>query len=505
MKWMFRTLVALSMVLMYSSFRENSNETTRSYAYSYENVLGTSFDLKVMAITELQADLAEQEALAEIDRLSNILSSYDKNSEFSRWQQTFGVPIKISSELFQVLRTYEEWIKNTGGALNPGAAAIINLWKNAASTQQFPAKEELALAVKNSQETHWILNAQDQTAIHNSRTTLVLNSFVKSYIIQKVADKLNAMEGISGVVVNIGGDIVVRGNSVEKVSIANPKSDAENAEKAGQLELRNKAIATSGNYRRGFMIQNKWFSHIVDGRTGLPAAEIISATVTHSNAEIAAALATTFNILSPGEAVLLAEKYPGTEYLIITKEGKQIKSNGWDAININQNVISPKSLAPTQKSWNKDFEVAISLELTRFEGRSRRPFVAIWVENSNKETVRTVALWFNKPRWLPDLKEWFRKNKDRYQNGSQDVYSISSATRAPGSYTLKWDGKNDNGEYVKPDTYTVYIEVVREHGGYELLKQVIECKKKPQQFSLTGSVEMNSATVEYKKTETVTN
>lgn len=505
MKWMFRTLAALSVVLMYSSFCTNSIKSPGSFAYSYENVLGTSFDLKVLAQTEGQADQAEKEALAEIDRLSNILSSYNRNSEFSRWQQTFDIPIKISPELFQVLSTYELWIKNTDGALNPGAAAIIKLWNNAASRQQFPAKEEIELAVKNSQQTHWILNAQDQTAIHNSRTDLVLNSFVKSYIIQKVADKLTALEGISGVVVNIGGDIVVRGNSIEKVSIADPKSDAENAGKAGLLELRNKAIATSGNYRRGFMIQNKWLSHIIDCRTGLPAAEIISATVTHSNAEIAAALATTFNILSPDEAALLAEKYPGTEYLIITKEGNRIKSNGWEATTIPNKKNNTGSIVPTQKSWNKDYEVAISLELTRFEGRSRRPFVAIWVENSNKETVRTVALWFNKPRWLPDLKEWFRKNKDRYQNGSQDVYSISSATRAPGSYTLKWDGKNDNGEYVKPDTYTVYIEVVREHGGYELLKQVVECKKKAQQFSLKGSIEMNSATVEYKKAETVTN
>lgn len=505
MKWIFRALAAVTLVFIYSSFRTNSNETPASFTYSYENVLGTSFDLNVQAKTESQADKAEAEALAEIDRLSAILSSYDKNSEFSRWQQTHGIPVKISSELFQVMKTYEEWIKNTGGALNPGAASIINLWKQAANSQQFPDAKAISLAVQNSQQTHWILNEKDQTAIHNSQNALVLNSFVKSYIIQIVAEKISAIEGITGVVVNIGGDIVALGNSVEKVTISDPRADAENDKKLALLELHNNAIATSGNYRRGFRIHQKWFSHIVDSRTGMPVEEIISATVLNKNAATAGALATAFNILNPDQAKLLAQKYPGTEYLIVTKEGIQIKSSGWDAMVVNDQAKASTPISPSQKTWNKDYEVAISVEFTRFEGRSRRPFVAVWIENSNKETVRTVALWFNKPRWLPDLKEWFRKNKDRYQNGSQDVYSISSATRAPGTYTLKWDGKNDNGEYVKPDTYTVYIEVVREHGGYELLKQVIECKKKPQQFSLKGSVELNAASVEYKKIETVTN
>lgn len=502
MKWMFRALVAVVLILIYSSF---SHEKASAYSYSYENVLGTSFDLKVKALSEAQADQAEITALAEIDRLSAILSSYDTQSEFSRWQQTHGIPVKISPELFEVLEAYDHWTQRTHGALNPGAAVIIRVWKEAVGAQQLPSDAQLANALQQSQQTHWILNRADQTALHNDNTPLLLNSFVKSYIIEKVAAKIRLLDGVSGVMVNIGGDIVVKGDLTEKIRIADPAADAENDHKLAEVAIRQKAIATSGNYRRGFKINNQWFSHIVDARTGKPAAGIISATVLNEDASIAGALATAFNIISPEEAMALASSYPGTEYLIVTRTGKQIKSKGWESLNITRPMTVDKSFTPSQKNWNKDFEVAVSLELTRFEGRSRRPFVAVWIEDSNKETVRTIALWFNKPRWLPDLKEWFRKNKDRYQNGAQDVYSISSATRAPGSYTLKWDGKNENGDYVKADTYTVYIEVVREHGGYELLKQVIDCKKKPQQFTLKGTEELNSATVEYKKIETATN
>lgn len=502
MKWIFRALAAIGLIVIYSSFR---HETPAAYSFSYENVLGTSYDLKVKALSEAHADAAESVSLSEIDRLSAIFSSYDPQSEFSRWQQTHQIPVKISAELFEVMEAYDSWTQQTRGALNPGAAAIINIWKEAAKKQQIPEKNQLSLAVQKTNSSHWLLNRAEQTATHLDNSPLVMNSFVKSYIIQKVAAKLMALNGISGVMVNIGGDIVTKGDMTERISIVDPLADAENDRKLTHLNIRQKAIATSGNYRRGFKINNNWYSHIIDARTGQPAAEIISATVLNDDASTAGALATAFNILTPEEAKTLADKYPGTEYLIVTREGKQIKSAGWDSYNVKDLIVSSTSLSPMQKNWNKDFEVAVSLELTRFEGRSRRPFVAVWIEDSNKETVRTIALWFNKPRWLPDLKEWFRKNKDRYQNGSQDVYSISSATRAPGSYTLKWDGKNEQGEYVKADTYTVYIEVVREHGGYELLKQVIECKKKPQQFTLKGSEELNGATVEYKKIETATN
>jgi hypothetical protein len=149
--------------------------------------------------------------------------------------------------------------------------------------------------------------------------------------------------------------------------------------------------------------------------------------------------------------------------------------------------------------WNKDFEVAVNFELMRFDGRARRPFVAIWVDDSNKKTVRTVALWFNKARWLPDLKEWFHKNTDTYQNGTKDVFSISSATRPAGTYTIKWDGKNDDGEYVAPGNYTVYIEVAREHGTYQIMKQDIICKGKAQKFNLGSNPEVSAASVEYRK------
>ena len=70
------------------------------YTLNYENILGTSMELKIAAELHQQANIAEKNALLEIDRLSKILSGYDPESEFMRWQKTLGHPVHVSSELF---------------------------------------------------------------------------------------------------------------------------------------------------------------------------------------------------------------------------------------------------------------------------------------------------------------------------------------------------------------------------------------------------------------------
>ena len=309
------------------------------------------------------------------------------------------------------------------------------------------------------------------------------------------------IDGIEAVMVNIGGDIVVKGKAPEKINIEDPVTAADNTLEKNFLNISNGAIATSGNYKRGFSINGKWYSHILDPRTGLPVEKVKSATVVAPNATDAGALATAFNVLDPVESIQLAEA-AGAEFKMVLANGQTKESKGWKKLlEKNDTKSTPKidEKKAKDKDWDKNFEVAIQLELAKFEGRFRRPFVAVWVEDAKKNTVRTLALWYNKPRWLPDLKEWYRKNNNNYNGGAQDMSAISSATRPAGSYTLKWDGKDDKGKYVNEGTYTIFIEAAREHGTYQIMKQEINCKKKPEHFEIPGNIEVSSASVEYKK------
>ena len=120
MKFMF----LLGATLLVAPSHGGSSTTSvhgQLYVFQYENVMGTSLEIKVVAPTAAQSEKAEKAVLAEIDRESSLLSSWDPDSEFSNWLRTVGQPVKISPELFEVLSLFDKWRGLTHGALDASA------------------------------------------------------------------------------------------------------------------------------------------------------------------------------------------------------------------------------------------------------------------------------------------------------------------------------------------------------------------------------------------------
>jgi thiamine biosynthesis lipoprotein len=164
------------------------------------------------------------------------------------------------------------------------------------------------------------------------------------------------------------------------------------------------------------------------------------------------------------------------------------------------------SLAMAQGAgWNREFELAVNFEINQPSGeRYRRPYVAVWVEDEDGNAVRTLSLWVQTrkpgPRWIPDLKRWYRKEKQRKgRDGGDLIETISVATRKPGQYSLTWNGRNDDGKLVPQGSYFVCIEAAREHGTYQLLRESVGIGSKAFQKSLGSNVEIKEASVEYRK------
>src|ERR1017187_2393860 len=229
----------------------------RPFIFNYENVLGTSLELKIGARNSAAADRADAAARREIEREARILSAWDSASEFSRWVATLGEAVRVSPELFETLFLFDEWRERTDGALDASAEIVVRVWKNAEREGREPSRAELDAAVNGVRHPHWKLDRVAQTATHLDRAPIALNSFAKSYIAGHAADAALAVSSVSSVVVNIGGDLVVRGPRSELVDIADPRCDAENCAPLAQVEIQSRAVATSGNYRRSFDITGR--------------------------------------------------------------------------------------------------------------------------------------------------------------------------------------------------------------------------------------------------------
>lgn len=478
----------------------------RTYTSHFENVLGTSMELRVLARSEAAASRASAAVLAEIDREARILSGYDPSSEFSRWFRTRDRAESVSPELFEVLARFDLWRTRTNGALDASAETVSRVWKAAVPAGREPTDVEIAGAVEAVRHEHWRLDAGHRTATHLDDAPLVLNSFAKSYVIERAVVAGLGEAGVRGILVNIGGDVVIRGALRETVGITDPRTNADNAAPLTRITVENLAVATSGGYRRGFDIGGVHYSHIVDPRTGRPTGHVLSATVVARDAADAGALATAFCVLTPMESTRLAKAVPGAEFMIVQADGRRIESAGWRDLTVApaRPVRAPHAVATLQAAeqatWKANYELTIALEIARQPNRANWPYVAVWIEDAARVPVRTLAVWYRsrESRYLQDLSAWYRTARmNGIGEGTDAFATVSSATRAPGRYTLTWDGKDSAGKLVNAATYTVNIEAAREHGTYQIIRQSLELAGVPKQMTLPGNIEIASASLDY--------
>jgi thiamine biosynthesis lipoprotein ApbE len=499
------------------------------FAFYHENVMGTSLELRVRAVGEEAARWAEDRVLREIDRLGAIFSGYDASSEFSRWQATSEVPRKISAELFEILQASDQWRARSGGAFDPRVQALTMLWSRCARQDRTPTPDELAGAKALMGRPAWRLDVDSRTAERLSDCPLSLNAIAKGYIVERACDAaLDRGRGVLGLLLNVGGDLRACGDDARTIGIVSPFADSEASEPLTRIEVRDRAVATSGNSQRGLSINGKWYSHIFDPRTGAPAPSIAGATVIAERSADADALATILNVLEPEEGLRLVRTLPGAECLIVAADGRIARSDGWQryekarptspalaladgprTADAKTDQVAPKT--SSQPSWGDEFELVVNYEINRPDaegGRYRRPFVAVWVEDKNGVPVRNLVLWVSLGgpgpwEWIKDMRRWYRSDQLRKRDDPKKtdmVLTVSRPTRPPGKYSVIWDGKDDHGKPLERGEYTLYIDAAREHGTYHGLRKEVRIADTPFRAEFEGEgIEIKSASLEYRR------
>jgi thiamine biosynthesis lipoprotein len=145
-----------------------------------------------------------------------------------------------------------------------------------------------------------------------------LGGIAKGYAIDRAAEALQ-QAGASGGIVDVGHDLRLFGTPEHggkwRVGVHRPPG----VTREFILEVGPCAVTTSGDYARGFLIDNKWFSHIIDPRTGRPATDVTSVTVVGPDATSADAMATALSVMGPEEGLALVEGLREFECLFMTR------------------------------------------------------------------------------------------------------------------------------------------------------------------------------------------
>jgi thiamine biosynthesis lipoprotein ApbE len=401
------------------------------YHYGYEGILGTSMDLVVWTRQPRVAECACETVLGEIDRLSAILSTRDARSEISLLESS-NLHCDPSRELQEVLDAYDYWKRRTGGvfSIRPGGA----------------------------------------------NTPRNVDALGKAYILDRAAAAVrNKWSSIDALLLNIGGDIVVWGRSCS-IEIANPAASYDNAPTFATIDLQDAAIATSGTYARG--------AHLMDARNGRSLKTEVSATVVGNNAVTANALATTLCLTDADYGLQLVEATAGAEALRVASGGVQRTSG----LRFRETSFQAQTLAPA--SWPAGYQLTITLPLT--SGRSKkRPYVAVWVEDSSGKLVRLLAFWGGK-KYYSSLSSFFALMRNQGQ-----LRSVTRATRPAGKYELMWDGLDEDHKPVPLGSYRITVETNQEHGTYARQSGTMTLGDSPLSITLPATTNFDAVSVQY--------
>ena len=492
----------LAVLLFVTWFTVTPANCGEPYVMHHENVLGTSLEIRVWTGSPKVAASAEEAVLTEIDRMAAIVSTYDSNSEFIRWQSA-GRSQKLSSELTGLLRACDQWRERTGGAFHPGVERISRIWRSAEMAKCVPNDSELDLAVLKLRESPWIWNGAEVEPKPDYPVTF--NAIAKGEIVDSASLVAMKVPGVDAISVAVGGDLRCLGGVSHTVSIPSPCPELTGGAIVDQFEMTNQAVATSSGAYRGFTIDGKRYSHLIDPRNGRPVDHILSATVVASTTEQADVLATACSVLTVQQSLDLVASLDHVECVLVDREGKRHFSPGWNGLSRTQPIAQLCGDDEKTEPWNGGFELAVDLEINQAgEGRRyRRPYVAVWVENSDGYPVKTLVLWVQStgkgPRWIPDLKRWYRSDRVRKEAEETDLVElVSEATRKPGKYSVVWKGKDNTGKLVAPGEYTVYVEAAREHGTYQLSRKKVTIGKEPFAEEFESNVEIKAAKFEYR-------
>jgi len=297
--------------------------------YAFQGLaLGTTYTVKVTSASRYSdsQQQAMRDAIAsELEFVDSRMSTYREESELSRFNRYTGSEsFEMSPETREVIRRALQISRDTEGAFDITVGPLVNAWGFGAEDRSSEDPDEATLAVIRERVgyTKVILDATGVRKTHPD-VYCDLSAIAKGYAVDRVANALDTM-GVQDYMVEVGGEISAKGYNSRgtgwKIGIETP----DPAERAflRVFELKDRAMATSGDYRNFHERDSGLVSHLIDPRTGVPIAHgLASVTVLHDDCTTADAYATAFIVLGPQKGFALAERL-GLAALFITRDGK---------------------------------------------------------------------------------------------------------------------------------------------------------------------------------------
>ena len=310
-------LIFLIVGTVYVAMRQEQapSATTRKFS---ERIFGT-----VMNVTYTGTEDLHDTIMTCLKGVDASLSMFNPKSTISRINR--GETDTLDAHLAEILPMAHSISDATGGAFDITVAPLVNAWGFGFKSGQLPTNAQVD-SLRALVDYKSISLEEGLIRKHNPGTVIDLSAIAKGYGSDQVANLL--MErGVKDFMVEIGGEIVTRGNNPKgeawHIGINRPVEDSTgmNNEIQEVIEVHNRAMATSGNYRNYYTTEDgRKVSHTIDPSTGRPVRHsLLSSTVLAPTCTMADAFATSFMVMGIEKAMDIVNAHPELQvYFIYT-------------------------------------------------------------------------------------------------------------------------------------------------------------------------------------------
>ncbi len=290
------------------------------YQQSSDFIFGTAYKIVYQHDKDLSKEIRE-----ELMKVDSSLSPFNKKSVITAVNQNRDVV--LDTLFLDVFTKSMEISRETDGAFDITVAPLVNAWgfgfKN--ETRPTPLQVDSLLQIVGYKK----VRLEDNRIIKQDRRMMLdCSAIAKGYGVDVVAHYLRS-QGIQNFMVEIGGEVVTSGVNPQRlpwrVGVVKPSEDSLNVNNELQtiLNVTDKAMATSGNYRNFYYKNGKRFAHTIDPKTGSPVQHsLLSATVLADECAVADAYATSFMVMGLERAKKLLERHPELMVYLIYDDGK---------------------------------------------------------------------------------------------------------------------------------------------------------------------------------------
>jgi FAD:protein FMN transferase len=292
-----------------------------------DGIMGTRITVELWSDNVAAGNQAIDAVIDEMNRIDVDMSTYKPDSEVSRVNaQAAKAPVKISQELFDLLKTALEYSRITNGAFDITYASVGFMYDFHAHKR--PTEEQIKSALPAVNYHHLILDEKNRTVRFTQEGVRIdLGGIGKGYAVDRGIAILQA-RGITHALVTAGGDSRIIGDRFGKPWIIGIRHPDDKTKVIAKIPLVDTAISTSGDYERFFDENGTRYHHIIDPRTGHSASKVRSATIMAPTATRTDGLSKTAFVLGPEAAMKIYNQLDDVDAILVTPEGKVLYSKG---------------------------------------------------------------------------------------------------------------------------------------------------------------------------------